>query len=187
MIKRLQNSRGFTLIELLIVIVIIGILAGVLIAIINPAQQQNRARDANVKATMNKVVLATQGYVSAYGAPPDEVQFMSSFQNATKFGVLCDTVGGYDCVFSVTGNALPITGCSVGNWKGADGSVGACYFRYYRDNAGWSGIDATRFRIYARAFGLANTVFMFDTNVGAIQHCNATTVSDADVTSCVTP
>ena len=67
----MNNQKGFTLIELLIVIVIIAILAGVLIALINPAQQQNRARDASVIATMNKVALSAQGYISSYGSAPD--------------------------------------------------------------------------------------------------------------------
>jgi len=36
-----RKEEGFTLIELLIVVVIIGILAGVLITVINPIRQQN--------------------------------------------------------------------------------------------------------------------------------------------------
>ena len=117
LISKAHHYSGFTLIELLIVIVIIGILAGVLIAVINPARQQNRARDANVIATINKVVLSTQGYVAAYGAAPDEVQMFNGLQLATQSGTTCGTTGAFDCLFTVTGNNLP-TNCGANNWSG---------------------------------------------------------------------
>lgn len=41
-----NNNKGFTLIELLIVIVVIGILAGVVVSIINVKEYQAQARDA---------------------------------------------------------------------------------------------------------------------------------------------
>ncbi|KKU30604.1 MAG: hypothetical protein UX44_C0018G0001, partial [candidate division WWE3 bacterium GW2011_GWA1_46_21] len=87
------KEKGFTLIELLIAIVIIGVLAGVLIAIINPTAQRNKAADAGVKAAMNKVALATESYVSSYGTIPDEVQFLAALQNVTEFGTSCSTDG----------------------------------------------------------------------------------------------
>ena len=53
------NSRsGFTLIELLIVIVIIGILAGVVLSVINPAKQQRKAKEASLRSTVEKACLA---------------------------------------------------------------------------------------------------------------------------------
>ena len=75
-----KRQQGFTLIELLIVIVIIGILAGVLIAVIDPQAQQNRARDATVQATINKMALAVGGFRSAYGRSPDGYEFRSLIQ-----------------------------------------------------------------------------------------------------------
>lgn len=51
--KHLQE--GFTLIEMLIVVMVIGVLAGLSVAIINPNQQKGRAEDGvrlkNIKAT----------------------------------------------------------------------------------------------------------------------------------------
>ncbi|OGC46472.1 hypothetical protein A2V49_04320 [candidate division WWE3 bacterium RBG_19FT_COMBO_34_6] len=41
-----EYKKGFTLIELLIVITVIGILAGILVMIINPREYQAQARDA---------------------------------------------------------------------------------------------------------------------------------------------
>ncbi|PIP56974.1 type II secretion system protein GspG, partial [candidate division WWE3 bacterium CG22_combo_CG10-13_8_21_14_all_39_12] len=40
-----KKSFGFTLIELLVVIVVIGILAGVIIVVINPNLQQEKAKE----------------------------------------------------------------------------------------------------------------------------------------------
>lgn len=170
MIKR---EKGFTLIELLIVIVIIGILAGVLIAVIDPIQQQNRARDAGVKASINKVALATEGYVSAYGTTPDEVQFIANLSsNVTANGTTCDTTNAYDCMFSVQGNALDDT-CGGTSWSGTGESQ--CYYRYE------SSADSVAFAIYAKSYGLTSTVFKYDNQQGEIQHCDSTGAS------CVSP
>ncbi|MFA6981676.1 MAG: prepilin-type N-terminal cleavage/methylation domain-containing protein [Patescibacteria group bacterium] len=53
-----KDERGFTLIELLIVIVIIGILAGVLITVLDPAAQQRKASEASLRANVEKGCLA---------------------------------------------------------------------------------------------------------------------------------
>ena len=95
-----NNSRGFTLIELLIVIAIIGILAAVLIAIINPAAQQNKAKDAGTVATMNKMMLAINSFNSAYTRYPtcEELRAELLQVNAT-YTINCDAaspnVGGF--------------------------------------------------------------------------------------------
>ena len=58
-LKRIRYSAsGFTLIELLIVIVIIGILAGVLLTVIDPARQQRKAKETVLRATVEKGCLA---------------------------------------------------------------------------------------------------------------------------------
>jgi prepilin-type N-terminal cleavage/methylation domain-containing protein len=57
MIKR-NSASGFTLIELLIVIVIIGILAGVVLTVINPAKQLTKARETTVRSNVEKACLA---------------------------------------------------------------------------------------------------------------------------------
>ena len=168
--KGLHTQVGFTLIELLIVIVIIGILAGVLIAIINPGAQQNRAKDAGIKAAMNKIALATEGYISSYGISPNDVQFIGSLQNVTDSGATCAAGGvDIDCLFTVTGNALPST-CAANGWTGPS-AESPCAFHYVGTIAG---ATQTNFTLYAKSFGIVNTVFTyknFGAGAGQIQHC----------------
>ncbi len=52
------GRKGFTLIELLIVIVIIGILAGVVLVVLNPAKQQRKSAESVLSANTNKLCLA---------------------------------------------------------------------------------------------------------------------------------
>lgn len=58
MIRPGVNRNAFTLIELLIVIVIIGILAGLVLVVVNPARQQRKSQESVLRATANKVCLA---------------------------------------------------------------------------------------------------------------------------------
>ena len=55
------SQQGFTLVELLIVIVIIGILAGVVIGTLNPIQQQNRAKDGVTRSQIDKMAMSAKG------------------------------------------------------------------------------------------------------------------------------
>jgi len=65
-----KNSHAFTLIELLIVIAIIGILAGVVLAVIDPAKQRKRSKDAVLRSGMAKVGLIINSYYSSMLAYP---------------------------------------------------------------------------------------------------------------------
>jgi prepilin-type N-terminal cleavage/methylation domain-containing protein len=67
---KLITTRGFTLIELLIVISIIGILAGVVIGVIDPQRQRAIATDAVTQSTMNKFIEGIESYYSANGVYP---------------------------------------------------------------------------------------------------------------------
>jgi prepilin-type N-terminal cleavage/methylation domain-containing protein len=161
----MYKEKGFTLIELLIVIVIIGILAGVLISVINPAQQTNRARDAGVQAAINKVALGTEGFVSAYGHTPDGDQFIGALQNATEVGVTC-AAAGLTCQFDVTGNVLPVT-CSNNGWSGT--GTDQCHYQY--EVIGADATTSTSFNVYAKSFGIAATVFKYTNTLGTIAQC----------------
>jgi prepilin-type N-terminal cleavage/methylation domain-containing protein len=99
--KRL-GYKGFTLIELLIVIVIIGILAGVVLQILNPARQQNRAKDGVTRASMNKVALSVGAVMSAYGQYPAGDQVVAELDNATP-GAACVPTR---CDFTINGTTF---------------------------------------------------------------------------------
>jgi len=63
-----QNSqRAFTLMELLIVVLILGMVAALVIAFINPEKKINTAKDSIVKSDLSQIVNALR----AYNANPD--------------------------------------------------------------------------------------------------------------------
>lgn len=65
-----KKSSGFTLIELLIVIAIIGVLAAVLLAVINPLEQLARGRDGGRLSTVRQLGNAAQGYFTSNNVYP---------------------------------------------------------------------------------------------------------------------
>lgn len=62
--KKLKNcsAKGFTLVELLIAISLIGILTGVLLAVLNPRGIQAKARDSQRISDLSKVKVALENY-----------------------------------------------------------------------------------------------------------------------------
>lgn len=175
--KRLQS--GFTLIELLIVIVIIGILAGVLIAVIDPASTQNRARDASVQATLNKIALAAGGFRSAYGVTPDGTQFPGVITGETDDD--CNPTGSgtaTQCFFTMDNLTLPLA-CGTGTSRhlGNGTQTSLCYFLYQTDAAN------ADFDIYAKSFGVEDSIFRYDSTDSAIHICSGTTLTQ----NCVNP
>lgn len=164
-----NNSKGFTLIELLIVIVIIGILSGVAISVIDPKKQQDRARDASIKATMNKAALSTEGYVSAYGEAPHPIQFIDGLKNFS-YEDCTSSSDGVSCNFQVEGNVLPST-CGVDGWSG--NGTSQCYYHYVRNDPEETGVDTTRFYLYAKSYGLSTSLFKYDNTRGVILVCDA--------------
>ena len=63
--KRGGGSGGFTLVELLIVIGLLGAIALIVIAAINPIEQANRARDTRFKADSAQLISAIDRYFAA--------------------------------------------------------------------------------------------------------------------------
>jgi prepilin-type N-terminal cleavage/methylation domain-containing protein len=58
-------AQGFTLVELLIVIALLGVIATIVIAAINPIEQANKARDAGYKNDASELVSAVQRYYAS--------------------------------------------------------------------------------------------------------------------------
>jgi prepilin-type N-terminal cleavage/methylation domain-containing protein len=63
-------AQGFTLVELLIVIALLGVIATIVIAAINPIEQANKARDAGYKSDASEIVSAIQRYYASQNQYP---------------------------------------------------------------------------------------------------------------------
>lgn len=63
-------SKGFTLVELLIVIGLLGAIALIVIAAINPIEQANRARDARFQADGGQLISAVERYFASHSTFP---------------------------------------------------------------------------------------------------------------------
>lgn len=65
-------QQGFTLVELLIVIGLLGAIALIVIAAINPIEQANRARDARFKADGSQMISAIERFYASHSKFPWE-------------------------------------------------------------------------------------------------------------------
>lgn len=72
--RAFAGRAGFTLVELLVVISLVGILAGVAIAIINPTRQRAIAEDGVRQANLNKYAMGVEAYANYYGRYPKEIK-----------------------------------------------------------------------------------------------------------------
>jgi prepilin-type N-terminal cleavage/methylation domain-containing protein len=70
MIKK-ENLSGFTLIELLIVIAILGILAVVILVVMNPGERQAQARDTGRISSVAQLGRSLQAYYTTKTSMPD--------------------------------------------------------------------------------------------------------------------
>ncbi len=61
-LNQIKQKAGFTLIELLVVIAIIGVLAGVLVVVIDPLDKIRSANDSGVISTITQIGKANDSY-----------------------------------------------------------------------------------------------------------------------------
>ncbi len=72
------KKKGFTLIELLIVISIIGILAGVVLTVLNPNHFRGKARDSVRKEDLAVIQGALERYYADNNAYPDDLSSLET-------------------------------------------------------------------------------------------------------------
>jgi prepilin-type N-terminal cleavage/methylation domain-containing protein len=172
-----RKEKGFTLIELLIVIVIIGILAGVLIAVINPVRQQNRSRNATIRASMLKVAFALNATKAGIGRLPNNSELTTDLENLQTNAANCVTTNPdfLDCQFSISGVAMPKYCAENSVAPNATGSGVACWMRMLSStNSDRTDLISGQFRVIAAAYDLdtvnvSRDIFVFDSHQGMLK------------------
>lgn len=159
-----KSQKGFTLIELLVVIVIIGILAGVLISVINPAKQQARARNGTVRATIQKLAFALNTSRAGMARLPYDTELENELENVVAANT-CTSTTGLNCSVSVSGVTLPAT-CTSGDLVGGTGGTNSCEFGIYS-----SDVVNGSFRVAAQRHpetptDTADMLYVFDSTAG---------------------
>jgi prepilin-type N-terminal cleavage/methylation domain-containing protein len=104
--KYLKSLGGFTLVELLIVIALLGIIALIVIAAINPIEQANRARDTGMKSDGSQLVSAIDRYFTARFEFPWVSQNPTGYPNGNddSFGFI--SAGGYEIGICADGGGV---------------------------------------------------------------------------------
>jgi len=113
-----KKSFGFTLIELLVVIVVIGILAGVIIVVINPNLQQEKAKEGVIKGNVDKIGQALIACVSSNGDPG------TNCDTFDKIGVIDPSNSPVDSTYQIIPPAVLGTSIqALGTYTLSDGSI----------------------------------------------------------------
>lgn len=88
-----DSSGGFTLVELLIVIALLGVIALIVIAAINPIEQANRATDTRMKSDGAQLISAVDRYFASISEFPWVTENLAA-SNAAAYGfVSADDIG----------------------------------------------------------------------------------------------
>ena len=106
---KIINKKGFTLVELLIVIGLLGAIALIVIAAINPIEQANRARDTKFKADSGQLISAIDRYFVGISKFPWETVSPDDYGTEDPFGFVSaddEEVGLCGATCSVDGELL---------------------------------------------------------------------------------
>ena len=175
-LKNSAKNSGFTLIELLVVIAIIGILSGILITTIDPVRQQNRSRNASIRAAISKAGHAVNVTKAATGSLPSGTQLGEELENIyyDSSYTNCRSSTLLDCRFSVSGTSLP-KNCGSDAVIPTSTGTSQCFMRIvsYGTSSGGN-LSAGKFRIVAAKFPLNTSattyeLYVFDSRLGLLE------------------
>lgn len=145
-----SSSKGFTLVELLIVIAVIGVLAGVVITVINPLEQLAKSRDTGRFSTVGQLSKAVSASFisSATGAYPTQgATWMSALTTSQELRSIPNTIPGG-------------TACTVNNHNGF------CYATFTTggnaDAAVWTPLESTTEKTGCATYAVAIWVASLD-------------------------
>lgn len=164
--KVLKSKKGFTLVEVLIVLVIISIMAGLLITVIDPVKQRQRAQDGTLVATANKIVAAVEAYNSAVGTYPTCAELVAGeIGNATATHTCTASSGS----FTIGGLTYPQDSCNDTTGGYASGT-GVCSFRYGVNSTGDKACLGLRLNLPTNldSDGTSGSYLIWDSAVGHI-------------------
>lgn len=105
----MKNIKSFTLVELLIVVGIIAILAGLIVAAINPELLRKKARDTNRKKDMSIISEALGHYYSDNNSYPSSANYTALSSSSGPLSSYLKNIpvpnpSGYYCYSSPVGN-----------------------------------------------------------------------------------
>jgi len=190
-LKNSAKNSGFTLIELLVVIAIIGILSGILITTIDPVRQQNRSRNASIRAAISKAGHAVNVTKAATGSLPSGAQLGQELENIS-FQTPCTSTSLLDCKFSVSGTSLP-KNCGTDNVIPTSTGTSQCYMHIVSyGTSGGGNLTAGKFRIVVAKFPMSSSdayeLYVFDSHLGLLE-CGTgiSYTSTTDLTVVTTP
>ncbi|MBP7832868.1 MAG: prepilin-type N-terminal cleavage/methylation domain-containing protein [Candidatus Levybacteria bacterium] len=131
--EKRKKSQGFTLIELLIVIAVIGVLAAVVITVLNPLEQLAKSRDVGRTNSVSQLGKAIELYFLANNAYP----LATNWQHYLMPGTTGTITGTGDIKQQVTVPAISTSLCTVV----AMGNV--CYSTDGTNAAVWTPLESS--------------------------------------------
>lgn len=179
--RKIKKNLGFTLVELLIVIGLLGAIALIVIAAINPIEQANRARDTRFKADSAQLISAIDRYFAARQEFP-WVTTGDATDNDASYGF----VSAGDEGVGICGTDCSVEGALIAN----DELKSEFMERDFIDDHG--GTDNSKKLFLGKETGTSESVYACfiptakSTRQGAVADAEVYTISAADGTRSLT-